>query len=68
MKSFIALATLAPAALAQTFYGCYTEGNGARALSGSSLIDYVTMTVPVCETHCTGLGYTLWGVEYSGEW
>lgn len=67
MQQYLALAALVPAALAQTFYGCYTE-IPARALTGSSTIDYTAMTIGACETHCTGLGFTIWGVEYGGEW
>lgn len=66
MQQYLALAALVPAALAQTFYGCYTE-IPARALTGSSTIDYTAMTIGACETHCTGLGFTIWGVEYGGE-
>ncbi|KAK4141379.1 WSC domain-containing protein [Dichotomopilus funicola] len=62
----LTLALAPAAALAQTYYGCYTE-IPARALTGSSLIDYEGMTIAVCETHCTGLGFDIWGVEYGGE-
>jgi hypothetical protein len=67
MQRFLALAAIVPAALAQSYYGCYTE-IPARALTGSSLIDYVNMTVTDCETHCTGLSFSIWGLEYGGEW
>jgi hypothetical protein len=66
MQRFLALAAIVPAALAQSYYGCYTE-IPARALTGSSLIDYVNMTVTDCETHCTGLSFSIWGLEYGGE-
>ncbi|KAL2131096.1 hypothetical protein VTI74DRAFT_5570 [Chaetomium olivicolor] len=66
MQRFLALTAILPTALAQTHYGCYTE-IPARALTGSSLIDYTTMTIAQCETHCTGLGFALWGLEYGGE-
>ncbi|KAK3301691.1 WSC domain-containing protein [Chaetomium strumarium] len=66
-SSLLALvAAMAPAALAQTFYGCYTEVP-ARALTGATLVNYTTMTIPDCEAYCTGLSFTLWGLEYSGE-
>ncbi|KAK4246156.1 WSC domain-containing protein [Corynascus novoguineensis] len=66
MQQFLALAAIVPAALAQTYYGCYTE-IPARALTGSSLIDYENMTIALCETHCTDLAFDIWGVEYGGE-
>ncbi|KAK4239580.1 hypothetical protein C8A03DRAFT_42811 [Achaetomium macrosporum] len=66
MKNFLALAAIVPAALAQTPYGCYTEVP-ARALTGSSLVNYTSMTIPDCETYCTGLSFSIWGLEYSGE-
>lgn len=65
MQHLLALAAVVPAALAQTYYGCYTEVPG-RALTGSSTIDYTTMTIADCETHCAG--FDIWGVEYGGEW
>ncbi|KAH6680685.1 WSC domain-containing protein [Halenospora varia] len=48
-----------------TYIGCYTEGNGARALTGKSTYDYPTMTLEKCAAACTG--FTYWGVEYGGE-
>lgn len=47
------------------FQGCYTEGNGARALSGASFYNYTAMTLEMCAFSCTG--FTYWGVEYGGE-
>jgi hypothetical protein len=67
MQRFLALAALVPATLAQTYYGCYTEVP-ARALTGHSVIDYTTMTIADCESNCTTLGFSIWGVEYGGEW
>ncbi|KAG7290140.1 hypothetical protein NEMBOFW57_000137 [Staphylotrichum longicolle] len=66
MQRFLALAALVPATLAQTYYGCYTEVP-ARALTGHSVIDYTGMTIADCESNCTTLGFTIWGLEYSGE-
>jgi len=66
MQNLLALAAIVPAALAQTYYGCYTE-IPARALTGSSSIDYVGMTIEACEAYCTGLTFDIWGVEYGGE-
>ncbi|KAK3944359.1 putative fungistatic metabolite [Diplogelasinospora grovesii] len=56
-----------PAVLAQTFYGCYTEGSSSRALTGAQTVNYTSMTVEVCETYCTGLTFSIWGLEYGGE-
>jgi hypothetical protein len=64
MHSLLALAALVPAVLAQTNYGCYTDVP-AGALTGGSLVNYTTMTIAECETHCTG--FDLWAVEYGGE-
>ncbi|KAH8672637.1 hypothetical protein BGZ60DRAFT_282514 [Tricladium varicosporioides] len=50
---------------AYTYLGCYTEGNGARALTGKSTYDYPAMTLEKCAAACTG--FTYWGVEYGGE-
>merc|ERR1711939_951452 len=41
--------------------GCYTEGNGVRALSGAQYVDYVGMTLE----NCAATAY--FGVEYGGE-
>ncbi|CZR61363.1 uncharacterized protein PAC_11259 [Phialocephala subalpina] len=48
-----------------SFSGCYTEGNGVRALSGAAIYDYNGMTLDNCAANCTA--YTYWGVEYGGE-
>ena len=45
--------------------GCYTEGNGVRALSGAQYVDYVGMTLEICAANCAGTAY--FGVEYGGE-
>lgn len=67
MQHLLALAVVVPAVLAQTYYGCYTDVP-TRALTDSVLVNYTTMTVGDCETHCTGVGAQLWGLEYGGEW
>ncbi|KAH8801571.1 heme peroxidase [Xylogone sp. PMI_703] len=54
-----------PTVGAYTYQGCYTEGDGVRALSGASFFDYDNMTLEKCATNCAG--YTYFGVEYSGE-
>ncbi|KAL2015668.1 hypothetical protein VTK56DRAFT_5046 [Thermocarpiscus australiensis] len=64
MNHLLALAAVVPAVLAQNYYGCYTEVP-TRALTGSTLVNYTSMSVTECETHCTG--FDLWGLEYGGE-
>jgi WSC domain len=48
---------------AYTWAGCYTEATNERALTGSSDINYNTMTVEICAAFCAS--YTIFGVEYS---
>ncbi len=52
-----------------TFRGCYTEGDGVRAVTDAGVTiasyDYADMTVEECASNCAG--YKYWGVEYSGE-
>lgn len=52
-----------------TRLGCYTEGNGTRALSGATASDYsiTGMTVEKCAAFCTSSAAALMGVEYGGE-
>ncbi|TVY83801.1 putative fungistatic metabolite [Lachnellula suecica] len=54
---------------AYTRFGCYTEGNGTRALADFQEVDYSTtgMTVEKCATFCAGNASPLFGVEYGGE-
>jgi WSC domain len=47
------------------FQGCWTEGNGVRALSDSSFFNHSSMTLEMCGSGCSG--FTYWGVEYGGE-
>ncbi|CAG8950885.1 hypothetical protein HYFRA_00003102 [Hymenoscyphus fraxineus] len=47
--------------------GCYTEGNGTRALSGATKVDYSATTVESCATFCNAEGWAVMGVEYGGE-
>ncbi|CAG8960213.1 hypothetical protein HYFRA_00012731 [Hymenoscyphus fraxineus] len=54
-----------PTVGAYTFQGCYTEGAGARALTGASLYNYPSMTLESCSSSC--VGFTYFGVEYGGE-
>lgn len=46
--------------------GCFTEGNGVRALGAASLVNYTTMTVEICAGFCTPT-YILFGLEFGGE-
>ena len=68
MYRYIALAA-GPAAMAQTYYGCYTEGSSSRALTGAATTNYTTMSIAECEGFCTTApnAYSIWGVEYGGE-
>ena len=50
--------TAIPAALAQNFYGCYTEGAGVRALTGNSTND-PAMTLSMCQTFCSSFSLYL---------
>ncbi|KAK3681016.1 WSC domain-containing protein [Podospora appendiculata] len=63
--NLLALAALAPAVLGQTYYGCYTEGETSRALTGASYADFSNMTVELCASLCSP--YPIWGLEYTGE-
>ncbi|KAF8860303.1 copper radical oxidase [Acephala macrosclerotiorum] len=54
-----------PTVKAYSFVGCYTEGTGVRALSGTAFFDYIAMTLEECAFACNG--YTYFGVEYAGE-
>ena len=54
-----------PTVGAYTFQGCYTEGDGVRALTGAFSYNYTAMTLERCASACTG--YSFWGVEYGGE-
>ena len=50
---------------AYSFQGCYTEGDGIRALTGAVFYNYTGMTLEQCESDCSAYAY--WGVEYGGE-
>jgi hypothetical protein len=45
--------------------GCYTEGDGVRALSAAVYFNYPNMTLEECAVSCSA--YTYFGVEYYGE-
>jgi hypothetical protein len=48
---------------AYTWAGCYTEATNGRALTGSSEVNYNTMTVEICAAFCAS--FTIFGIEYS---
>jgi hypothetical protein len=47
------------------FQGCYTEGDGVRALSDKVFYNTTAMTIELCASDCAG--YTYFGVEYHEE-
>lgn len=49
-----------------TYLGCANEGVGGRALTKGFLYD-TNMTLQKCQVHCSELGLSLFGVEYSTE-
>ncbi|KAH8900419.1 glyoxal oxidase like protein [Thozetella sp. PMI_491] len=50
------------------YVGCYTEGDGGRALTvGIGSVPNAQMTVALCTAACKAAGYILAGVEYAGE-
>jgi hypothetical protein len=50
-----------------TYKGCYTEPSNTRALGSASYVDYDGMTVEMCQSFCSGKGYSMFGIEYEGE-
>ncbi|KXX74595.1 putative fungistatic metabolite [Madurella mycetomatis] len=56
--------TVKPIVGGYEFVSCWTEGTGARALSGAAFA-YDEMTLESCMTNCTGFDY--WGTEYGRE-
>jgi glucan 1,3-beta-glucosidase len=52
-----------------TFLGCYTDNVGGRTLMNGVQVPggASAMTIELCEATCKSAGYTLAGVEYSGE-
>jgi len=47
--------------------GCYTEGQGTRALTGSSSVDTDDMTVEECVNTCNTNGFLYAGLEYGSQ-
>ncbi|KAH6679413.1 WSC domain-containing protein [Halenospora varia] len=58
-----------PGALEFGFFGCYTEGNGGRALTHGMAVNGGgdAMTVALCVQACKNSGYSMAGVEYASE-
>ncbi|KAL5331921.1 hypothetical protein ACEPPN_001461 [Leptodophora sp. 'Broadleaf-Isolate-01'] len=54
-----------PTATGCVYKGCFTEADGIRALSNDVLADFEGMTIEKCADFCSG--YTLYGLEYTGE-
>jgi glucan 1,3-beta-glucosidase len=52
-----------------TFLGCYTDNVGGRTLGYGMQVPggANAMSIELCEATCKSAGYTLAGVEYSGE-
>lgn len=50
-----------------TSYGCYQDGNPRTLSHTDGSIQFSNMTVALCTSACGSNGYTLAGVEYSGE-
>lgn len=48
------------------YAGCYTEGNGGRALTFQQP-DNANMTVEYCVSECSALNYSIAGLEYSTQ-
>ena len=48
--------------------GCYTDDNGGRAMKGYPVPGGPqAMTIEICQSTCSGLGYVLAGLEYADE-
>ncbi|KAF9881256.1 wsc domain containing protein [Colletotrichum karsti] len=54
-----------PTVAAYNLTGCWTEGNGVRALSQKSYSSHDNMTLEYCAAFCSD--YKYFGTEYSGE-
>lgn len=50
-----------------TSYGCWQDGNPRTLSHTDTSIQFSNMTVALCTSACGNNGYTLAGVEYSGE-
>ncbi|OAG35369.1 hypothetical protein AYO21_10440 [Fonsecaea monophora] len=50
-----------------TYQGCYMEGVGGRALTGSSFSNSTGMTLELCAAFCSKTNSAFFGTEYSQE-
>jgi hypothetical protein len=50
-----------------SYLGCYVDSVNARTLGNAIYGNANVMTVELCQSSCKSGGYTLSGVEYSGE-
>jgi len=50
-----------------TYTGCYTDSAAARTLTHPMFLTNDEMTVELCQSRCSGAGYTIFGVEYAAE-
>jgi hypothetical protein len=62
--TFSAAASAVPA---WSYLGCYVDSVNARTLGNAIYGNANVMTVELCQSSCKSGGYTLSGVEYSGE-
>ncbi|KAK0637460.1 WSC domain-containing protein [Bombardia bombarda] len=58
---------LADPPTAFTSVGCFTEGDGVRALSGQAGFAPTELTIATCGQYCLNWGYTTFGAEYGAE-
>ena len=58
-----------PALIGWSFLGCYTDRTSARTLGNHLEVPGgpAAMSIEACLTACQSAGYTLAGVEFSGE-
>lgn len=61
-----------PAVTGYAYWGCWTEGEGVRALDrgkggGGSVSDGGGMSVEACSSYCINGGFAMFGLEYSSE-
>ncbi|KAM7218343.1 WSC domain containing protein [Rhypophila decipiens] len=61
------IASSHPAVYKHRFLGCWTEGEGSRALLGPRVTSARFMTVERCGNFCIDSGYTGFGLEYGSE-
>lgn len=61
--------TTGPSATGWNFLGCYTDNVGGRTLVNGVQVEggSTAMSVELCQAACKANGYSIAGVEYSGE-